>query len=86
MHDGATAHFSLVRDVMNNTYHRRWTGGGGPAAWPPRSPDLNPMDFHLWGHLNTLMYAALVDSEETLPRIVDVFLIIRSYPGILAVP
>jgi hypothetical protein len=46
MHDGAPAHFSrAVRDVLNNTYHDRWIGRGGPTAWPPRSPDLNPLDF-----------------------------------------
>jgi hypothetical protein len=25
-------------------------------------------DFYLWGHLNTLVYAAPVDNEETLHR------------------
>jgi hypothetical protein len=44
-----SAHFSLaVRDVLNNTYHDGWIGIEGPTAWPPRSPDLNPLDFHLW--------------------------------------
>jgi hypothetical protein len=22
----------------------RWIGRGGPIAWPPRSPDLTPLD------------------------------------------
>jgi hypothetical protein len=40
---------------------------GGPIAWPPRStPDLNHLGFYLWGHLNTLVYAAPVDNEETV--------------------
>jgi hypothetical protein len=39
---------------------------GGPTAWPPRSPDLNPLDIYLWGHLKALVYAAPVDNEETL--------------------
>jgi hypothetical protein len=31
MHGGAPAHFSrAVRDVLNNTYHDRWIGRGGP--------------------------------------------------------
>jgi hypothetical protein len=58
MHDGAPAHF------LSNTYHDRWTGRGGPTAWPPRSPDLNPLDLYLWGHVKTFMYAAPVDNEE----------------------
>jgi hypothetical protein len=41
-------------------------------AWPPRSPDLNPLDFSLWGHFKTLAYAAPVDSGEALRhRIAD---------------
>ncbi len=24
--------------------------------WPPRSPDLNPCDFYLWGYLRSKIY------------------------------
>jgi hypothetical protein len=62
MHDGAPAHFSrAVRDVLNITYHNQWTGREGPTAWPPCSPDLDPLDFYLWEHLKTFVYAAPVD-------------------------
>jgi hypothetical protein len=45
MHDGAPKHFSrAVRVVLNNTYHHRRIGRGGPTAWPPRSADLNSLD------------------------------------------
>jgi hypothetical protein len=84
MHDGALAHFSrAVRGVLNNTYHDRWIDRGGPTAWSPPSPDLNPVDFYLWGHLNTLVYAAPVDNEGALPhRTVDACQTIRNYPGV----
>jgi hypothetical protein len=79
MHDDATAHFSrAVRDVLCNTYHDRWIGTGGPTAWPPRSPDLNPLS----GHLNILVYAAPLNNEEALHHvIVDACQTIRNYPG-----
>jgi hypothetical protein len=33
IHDGAAARFShALRDVLNNTYHDRWIGRGGPTA------------------------------------------------------
>jgi hypothetical protein len=54
-----------VRDVLSNTYHDRWIGRGGHTAWPPRSPDLNPLYFYLWGHLNTRVYAAPVDTSPS---------------------
>ncbi|KAJ4428267.1 hypothetical protein ANN_24284 [Periplaneta americana] len=42
-------HFSLdVRRHLNATFPGRWIGRDG-TAWPPRSPDLNPLDFYLWG-------------------------------------
>jgi len=27
--------------------------------WPPRSPDLNPCDFYLWGYLKSRVYNPL---------------------------
>jgi hypothetical protein len=73
-----------VRDVLSNTCHDRWIGRGGPTAWRPRSPDLNPLDFYLWGHLKPVVYAAPVAQEEALHhRIVDTCHTIRNYPGII---
>jgi hypothetical protein len=84
VHNGAPAHFSRsVLDILSNTYHDRWTGREGPTAWPPSSPDLNNLDFYIWGHLRTLVYATRVDNEEALHRrIVDACQTIRNCPGI----
>jgi hypothetical protein len=66
MHDGLSSHFSrAVRGVLSNSYHDRWIGTGGPTAWPPCStPYLNPLDFYLWGHLNTLCMQLLLTTKE----------------------
>lgn len=43
--DGAPAHFAIhVRNHLNERYSP-WIGRGGTIAWPPRSPDLTPLDF-----------------------------------------
>ncbi|XP_036139970.1 uncharacterized protein LOC118644749 [Monomorium pharaonis] len=53
-HDGAPAHFSRrVRDILDARFPDRWMGRGGPIAWPPRSPDLNVLDYFVWGHIKT---------------------------------
>jgi hypothetical protein len=80
----ALAHFSrAVRGVHSNIYHDRRIGTGGPTAWPPRSPDLNPLDFYLWGYLNIFVCTAPVDNEEAVHCCtVDVCQIISSYPAI----
>ena len=67
MHDGAPAHFShIVREHLNECFPNRWVGKGGPTPWLPRSPDLNPLDFFLWGHLKSLVYSTDVEDEATL--------------------
>ncbi|KAJ8870126.1 hypothetical protein PR048_029138 [Dryococelus australis] len=30
--------------------------GGGPIPWPPRSPDLTPLDFFFWGYVKNIVY------------------------------
>jgi hypothetical protein len=48
MHDGAPAHFNLIaRRYLNQKLPGWWIGRGGPIAWPPRSPDLTPLEFYL---------------------------------------
>ena len=70
--DGAPPHFSLkVRDFLDKEFPGRWIGRGGPLAWPPRSPDLSPLDFFFWGYVKQLMYtpaqpANLTDLKERI--------------------
>lgn len=55
--DGAPPHFhGEVRAFLDNRFQRRWIGRAGPIAWPPRSPDLTPLDFFLWGFIKDKVY------------------------------
>ena len=48
--DGAPLHYlGEVREYLNTRFPGRWVGRAAPIAWPPRSPDLTPMDFFLMG-------------------------------------
>lgn len=63
-HDGAPAHKSLKpRTVLTETFGNNIIGYGGPVEWPPRSPDLNPLDYFLWGFLKNKVY----EKESTSP-------------------
>ena len=67
MQDGAPPHFALaVREYLNANYEGRWIGRDGPVPWPPRSPDLNMLDFFLWRYLKSLVYAEPVNNLEHL--------------------
>ena len=63
--DGAPPHFGLnVRNFLDTTFPRQWIGRRGAVEWPPRSPDLTPLDFFLWGHLKSVVFT-------TRPRTLD---------------
>lgn len=55
--DGASPHFfEQVREYLDNTFPGKWIGRNGAIVWPPRSPDITPLDFFLWGYLKGLVY------------------------------
>lgn len=84
MHDGAPPHFSITaRRYLNRKFPNHWVGRGGPTPWPPRSPDLNAMDYYFWGHLKQIVYATPVDSIDDLrAKIVIGFEQIRNMSGV----
>ena len=83
MHDGAPPCFSRVaRQFFNQHFANKCIGRGGPIARPARSPDLNPLDFHLWGHLKSIVHATWIENAEVLRnRIEQGFRQIRETPG-----
>ena len=47
--DGAPPHYHrYVRAYLDDTVLGRWIGRRGAIEYPPRSPDLTPLDFYLW--------------------------------------
>jgi hypothetical protein len=55
--DGAAPHYGkIVRDYLDDTFVR-WIGRREIVEWPPRSPDLIPCDFSLWGIVKDRVYA-----------------------------
>lgn len=76
-HDEAPAHFGLgPRQILNETFPLRWIGrrnrNEGGEDWPPRSPDLTPLDYYLWGYLKSKVYKTKPESiQELIQRIRD---------------
>lgn len=79
--DGSPPHSSLaVKNHLNETFNN-WIGRGGPINWPPRSPDLTPLDYYLWGRMKALVYEEKVNTrEELLVRINNAAELIRNKP------
>ena len=59
--DGAPSHWGLpVRQFPNETFSDRWIGRDEPISWPPRSPDITPLDFFLWLYVKDIVYRTKV--------------------------
>ncbi|XP_024869556.1 protein ALP1-like [Temnothorax curvispinosus] len=58
-------------------------GRGGPIAWPARSPDLNVLDFFVWGHIKSLIEQRRNSGENEIivgPR-TEILDIVPEWPG-----
>ncbi|GFV94906.1 transposase [Trichonephila clavipes] len=67
--DGATCHTARTTiDLLEDTFGDRLISRFGPVNWPPRSCDLTPLDYFLWGYVKSLVYA---DKPQTLDHLED---------------
>lgn len=66
--DGSPVHNAArVREWLNQNYPNHWIGPNSPLVlWPPRSPDLTPLDFFLWGILKEKVYQSRPQSVQDL--------------------
>ncbi|GFW30312.1 DUF4817 domain-containing protein [Trichonephila clavipes] len=67
--NGATCHTArAIIDLLKDTFGDRLISRFGPVNWPPRSCDLTPLDYFLWGYVKSLVYA---DKPQTLDHLED---------------
>ncbi|GFY13403.1 transposable element Tc3 transposase [Trichonephila clavipes] len=67
--DGATCHTAHATiDLLKDTFGDRLISRFGAVNWPPRSCDLTPLDYFLWGYVKSLVYA---DKPQTLDHLED---------------
>ncbi|GFV37731.1 putative LOC100569746 [Trichonephila clavipes] len=67
--DGAACHTArAIIDLLKDTFGDGLISRFGPVNWPPRSCDLTPLDYFLWGYVKSLVYA---DKPQTLDHLED---------------
>lgn len=73
MHDGAPPHRPIFIQELLNRHFLGFIGFGQDAIlnWPPRSPDLNPLDFFLWGFVKDMVYQRRSRSIRVLRRKIE---------------
>ena len=59
---------------LDATFPNRWIGREGTTPWPPRSPDITPLDFILWRYVKDKVFSTPVpDITNLKARITDAF-------------
>ncbi|GFX03957.1 uncharacterized protein TNCV_4678622 [Trichonephila clavipes] len=68
--DGAACHTARATiDLLKDSFgDDRLISRFGPVNWPPRSCDLTPLDYFLWGYVKSLVCA---DKPQTLDHLED---------------
>ncbi|GFX37496.1 DUF4817 domain-containing protein [Trichonephila clavipes] len=67
--DGATCHTARATiNLLKETFDDRLISRFGPVNWPPRSCDLTPLEYFLWGYVKSLVYA---DKPQTFDHLED---------------
>jgi len=62
--DGATPHTAdTVQNWLREKFSKKFVD---KKMWPPRSPDLNPCDYFLWGYLKSVVYNPLPKTLDDL--------------------
>ncbi len=68
----------MFNSYLNENLPGRWIGSASDndnvlLKWPPRSPDLTPCDFFLWGYVKGLVYIPPLPTslEELKQRITE---------------
>ena len=73
--DGATCHTATATiDLLKSKFGDKLISKNGPVNWPPRSCNLTPLDYFLWGYVKSLVYAdkpAIIDAlEASIVRVI----------------
>jgi len=65
--DGATSHTACeTMELLREKFPGRVISRNGDRNWPPRSCDLSPCDFFLWGFVKSRVYA---NKPQTIPEL-----------------
>ncbi|GFX29964.1 transposable element Tc3 transposase [Trichonephila clavipes] len=69
--DGATCHTARAAiDSLKDTFGDRLISRFGPVNWPPRSCDLTPLNYFLWGYVKSLVIQTLDHLEDNIRRVI----------------
>ena len=74
--DGGTAHTAReTMDLLRHQFGEQLISRFRPVSWPPRSCDITPLNFFLWGYVKSKVYAdkpaAIQALEADIARVIN---------------
>ena len=77
---------SAFRDRLNDVFgNNRVIGLGHDVEWPPRSPDITPCDFFLWGYIKDKVFSTPPrDIDDLRQKIIREFNALRDQPAFVS--
>lgn len=54
--------------IWNVAFVHSRTACGDMVNWPPCSPDFSPLDYHVRGHMKTMVSENMVDTSDELQQ------------------
>ena len=65
--------------LLKENFHEQIILRNGPVNWPPRSCDLTPLDYFLWGYVKSLVH---VDKPQSIDALeVNITRVINGIPA-----
>ena len=72
--DGAPPHTSrMAMDWLKNRFPDRLISSKSNFIWPPRSPDLNPLDFFFWAYMKQKIHESSPRNLEDVKNLIREF-------------
>ena len=67
---------NCVKQFLSHTFNERIISRSFSFAWPPRSPDIAPPDYWLWGSIKHRVYAnhptTIQDLKDSIQREISI--------------
>ena len=65
--DGATSHTAReTMDLLRNHFGEHLISRSATVNWPPRSYDITPLDFFLWGYVKSEVFRTTLATIDAL--------------------
>ena len=73
--DGATCHTArATMTKLRAAFGEQFNSRSGPVNWPPKSCDLTPLDFFLWGYVKAHVYMDKPATIDALEANIEAFI------------